>query len=176
MKLTQLFIMHQILFLKKTFKTLKDIENDGVKDVKSFDRLTVELVNSNREILTTIDIDVDILEPKFGYSLKKINTYDFTMDAYVSGIIDLEATTYIDGQVKEVLSKRLASGKVGVSANYTLHDKSVDVDAYANLDAVEYSVVAYEMEDWQNIYDHNYSFPARDIHNRRKYRRTQYEK
>ena len=46
------------------------------------------------------------------------------MDVYVKGALDLTATTYVNNQISEILSKRLASGKVGVTANYTLYDYS----------------------------------------------------
>jgi hypothetical protein len=72
------------------------------------------------------------------------------VDVYASSKLDIIATI-VDNKNKEVLSKRLGSGKVGISANYTLHNKNVDVDAYA--DHIQYSTVAEDIEYWINIYN-----------------------
>ena len=121
-------------------------------------------------------MDVNVFESQFGYSIKRLGTYDFTVDVYAASKIDIIATTIVDNTIQEVLSKRLGSGKVGISANYTLHNKNVDVDAYAVLDPIQYSTVAEDIEDWSNIYNVNHEVPERKIHNRRKYRRREYEK
>ena len=157
------------------FVNITNVEYNGTAEDKSFKSLTVEIVNSNREIISTIDMDVDVLESKFGYSIKKVGKYNFTVDVYTASKIDIVATTIVDNTVKEVLSKRLGSGKVGISANYTLHNKNVDVDAYAELDAIQYSTVAEDIEDWSNIYNVDIDVSERNIHNRRKYRRREYE-
>jgi hypothetical protein len=158
------------------FENIKDVEYNGTAEDKYFKSLTVEIVNSNREIISTIDMDINVLELQFGYSIKRLGTYDFTVDVYASSKIDIIATTIADNRIQEVLSKRLGSGKVGISANYTLHNKNVDVDAYAVLDPIQYSTVAEDIEDWSNIYNVNHEVPERNIHNRRKYRRREYEK
>jgi hypothetical protein len=157
------------------FVNITNVEYNGTAEDKSFKSLTVEIVNSNREIISTIDMDVDVLESKFGYSIKKVGKYNFTVDVYTASKIDIVATTIVDNTVKEVLSKRLGSGKVGISANYTLHNKNVDVDAYAELDAIQYSTVAEDIEDWSNIYNVDIDVSERNIHNRRKYRRREDE-
>jgi hypothetical protein len=46
------------------------------------------------------------------------------VDVYTASKIDIVATTIVDNTVKEVLSKRLGSGKVGISANYNLNNQA----------------------------------------------------
>ena len=161
------------------FSTLIDLSVDeNIPEDYKFKPLTVELVNSNREILGTIDFDVNIVNQQYGYSLKRLNNYDFTMDVYVNGALDLTATTYVNKKISEIISRRLASGKVGVTANYILHDNSVDIDAYANLDEVNYTVAVEtmsNMEDWKEIYKIDKHIPALNHNLKRKYRRVKYE-
>ena len=161
------------------FSNLIDLSVDeNIPEDYKYKPLTVELVNSNREILGTIDFDINVVNQKFGCSLKRLNNYDFIMDVYVNGTLDLTAKTYVNNKITEVLSRRLASGKVGVTANYTLHNKSVDVNAYAYLDEVNYTVAVEtmsNMEDWKEIYKIDKHIPALNHNLKRKYRRVQYE-
>jgi len=160
-------------------RNLNDLsENKNITEDYKSKPLIVELVNSNREILGTIDFDINVVEQKFGYSLKRLNDHDLTMDVYVKAALDLTATTSVNNKIAEIMSRRLASGKVGVSANYILHDKSVDIDAYANLDEVNYTVAVEamkSMEDWQEIYKTEKHIPALKHNLKRKYRRVKYE-
>lgn len=97
------------------------------------------------------------------------------MDVFTSGIIELNATTYVNNQIIETMAGTLASGKVGVSANYTLHNMAVDIDAYSILDKVKYSIDAKTIEEWYNIYNGNKIINGRELHIKRKIRSTQYE-
>ena len=161
------------------FSNLIDLSVDeNIPEDYKFKPLTVELVNSNREILGTIDFDINVVNQKFGYSLKRLNNYDFIMDVYVNGTLDLIISTYVNNQISEIMSRRLASGKVGVTANYTLHDKSVDVNAYAYLDEVNYTVAIKKMsnmENWEEIYKADRHIPALNHTLKRKFRKVKYE-
>jgi len=107
-----------------------------------FNPLTVYVINSNHEIINTIKININVINITAGCSLYRLGTYDFTMDVFTSGIIELNATTYVNNQIIETMAGTLASGKVGVSANYTLHNMAVDIDAYSILDKVKYFIDA----------------------------------
>ena len=79
------------------FSTLIDLSVDeNIPEDYKFKPLTVELVNSNKEIVYTIDFDINIVNQKFGHSLKRLNNYDFTMDVYVKGAIDLIINTNVN--------------------------------------------------------------------------------
>ena len=161
------------------FSNLIDLSVDeNIPEDYKFKPITVEIVNSNREILSIIDLDINIVNQQYGYSLKRLNNYDFKMDVYVNGTLDLTATSYVNNQISEIISRRLASGKVGVTANYILHDKSVDVDAYANLEEANYTVAIEKMsnmENWQEIYKTNKHIPALNHRTKRKFRKVKYE-
>ena len=137
--------------------------------------LIVEVVNSNNEIINTIDITINVINVSAGYSLKRLGIYDFTMDVFTGGSIELNATTYINNQLVETMAGTLASGKVGVSANYTLHNMGVDIDAYAILDKVNYSLDAKTIEEWYKIYEGYQEIEGRELHIKRKIRSTHYE-
>jgi hypothetical protein len=112
------------------FSNLIDLSEDGNIPDYLLEPDPIDLPKSkDKEKLGTIYFDVNIVNQKFGYSLKRLNNYDFIMDVYVNGTLDLTATTNANNQISEVMSRRLASGKVGVTANYTLHNKSVDINA-----------------------------------------------
>ena len=157
-------------------RNLNDLsENKNITEEYKYKHLIVELVNSNREILGTIDFDINIVNQKFGYSLKRLYNYDFKMDVYVNGTLDLIISTYVNNQISEIMSRRLASGKVGVTANYTLHDKSVDVDAYANLEEANYNINEKLIEESFNIYNVSMHVSQRNINLKKKYRSTKIE-
>ena len=79
------------------FSTLIDLSVDeNIPEDYKFKPLTVELVNSNKEIVYTIDFDINIVNQKFGHSLKRLNNYDFIMDVYVKGAIDLIINTNVN--------------------------------------------------------------------------------
>jgi len=133
-----------------------------------FNPLTVYVINSNHEIINTIKININVINITAGCSLYRLGTYDFTMDVFTSGIIELNATTYVNNQIIETMAGTLASGKVGVSANYTLHNMAVDIDAYSILDKVKYSIDAKTIEEWYNIYNGNKIINGRELHIKRK--------
>jgi len=64
-----------------------------------FNPLTVYVINSNREIINTIIININVINITAGCSLYRLGTYDFTMDVFTSGIIELNATTYVNNQI-----------------------------------------------------------------------------
>ncbi len=47
-----------------------------------FKPLTVELVNSNREIVGIIDFDINVVNQKCGNSLKRLYDYYFKFNTY----------------------------------------------------------------------------------------------
>ena len=62
--------------------------------------------------------------------MKKINDYDFVIDVYTEGVLDLTTTIYLNNVIKEIISGTLYQMKVGVQTNYTLYYRSIDIDAY----------------------------------------------
>ena len=57
-----------------------------------------------------------------------MNDYDFEIDVFVGGGVDLLFKTYVG-----VIGNKLANGTVGINANYTLLNKDVYIDDYAKL-------------------------------------------
>ena len=162
---------------KSKFQSLIELKEDfQLNGNYTTGLLTVEVVDSNREILSTIDIDVSVVNGYFGYSLKKINDYDFKMDSYISCAVDLVANTYVSLGVIETIEKRIADGKIGITSDYILHDKSVNVDAYADIKEVNYNVTGRRIEDWEDVL---YSVPRyvnhAVLHNEKKYRSIKYD-
>ena len=100
-----------------------------------------EKLNNLKNISGTFDIDnnqlniisVDLKTPNNeplsnSYGIKKLNDYDFEIDVFVGGGVDLLFKTYVG-----VIGNKLANGTIGINAKYTLHNKDVYIDDYAKL-------------------------------------------
>ena len=172
-------IVHKLLdeTFETKFNNLEEFSGNFTNTINSFTftPLTVEIVNSNREIMNTIDIDINVINVKAGYSLKRLGTYDFTIDVYSGGDIELNAITNVNNQVIETIGGKLASGIVGITANYTLHNMDVDINAYALLNEVNYSIDAKTIEEWTKIYDGNKVVPSKELYIKRKISSTHYK-
>lgn len=162
---------------KSKFQSLTNLKEEfPINSDFKLDLLTIEIVDSNREILNTIDIDVNIVDGYFGYSLEKINDYDFKMDSYVRCAVDLVAKTYVRLGVIETIEKRIADGKIGITSDYILHDKSVNADGYADIKAVNYNVIGRNIEDWDEVLYNVPKYVNRTVlHNEKKYRSIKYD-
>jgi hypothetical protein len=161
--------------ISEKFVSLIDLSKENNQSDYSKTITGLNFTNDKGETINVYDFDIKIINQQYGYSLKKLNKYDFIMDVYVKSAIDLKVDTYVDNKVLETISGRLASGKVGVTANYTLHDKSVDVDAYANLEEANYNINGKLIEDSFNLYNVSMHVSQRNINLKKKYRSTKIE-
>jgi hypothetical protein len=139
---------------KEKLANLIDLEfnSDMIKKTISIPKLKVK--DENGDTLNTIDITIKDLNINYGYSLEKLNDYDFTLDVYSGGNVDLTIVTNIDKRIIETISGKLGSGRIGATANYTLHDKALDYEGYVKIDAVNYSVSAVDVDG--NVLYNNY--------------------
>ena len=145
------------------FSNLIDLsENNNIPEDYKFNHLTIEIVNSNREIIGTKDFDINIVN-QFGYSLKRINNYDFKIEVYIKSAIDFTIITHPNNIINEIISGRLTSGKVGTAVNYYLHYKSIDEYDYANLDEVNYTISINKIDNWQETYKTNKYIPPMNV-------------
>jgi hypothetical protein len=168
--------------LDETFKEkLKSLENITFEIrtpnivTHSYTPLTVEYINSDNQIVNTLDISIDIIDVYVGCKLDKINEYDFKMNVYAGGNVNLTAENTINNQVIESLKGNLASGEVGIEANYSLHNMSIDIDAYTNLNEVNYVVEAETIEEYMQIYNGNRYVPGKELHTSRNFSATHYD-
>jgi hypothetical protein len=69
------------------------------------------------------------------------------MNVFTEGDITLDIISNIDNYFIEKISGKLGSGKIGLNANYILHNKQVNYKAYANIDEVEYNVEGKSNEE-----------------------------
>ena len=103
----------------------------------------------NGQTLNTITFNITDINYKYGYSLKKDGDYNFKMNVYIEGDITLDIISNIGESIIEKISGKLGSGKVGLNANYILHNLSLDYEAYINLDEVEYNIVATNQDGFK---------------------------
>ena len=63
------------------------------------------------------------------------------MNVYTQGDITLDIISNVGNRVVEKISGKLGSGKIGLNANYILHNMGVDYEAYANIDEMNYNKI-----------------------------------
>ena len=80
--------------------------------------------------------------------------------------------TYVGEQIIETIGNKLASGTVGINANYTLHNKDVYIDAYAKLNESNYFVNVTSVNDNKDIFSALKYVSGRNVSMKRTLRRT----
>jgi len=138
----------------KKFENLKEynISNNGKSSIISIPN--IEVAGEDGVTLTTYSFDVKEINMKYGFSLKKNGNYDFKMEIYSGGDITLDVKTKVEERITEIISGKLGSGVVGVNADYILHNKSLNYEAYSIIDKVNYKVTLRDNE--QNILRETY--------------------
>jgi len=137
---------------EKQFSTLKDISFNNTKVFKNIYIEPFEVNTKRNETLGTINININEINARYGYNIKRKGTYDFMVDVFTGGDITLNITTTIGDRLIENISGKLGSGEIGIDANYNLHDLSLDLDAYANIDKTTYSVYGFTTDNFK-VYD-----------------------
>ena len=164
---------------KEKFKNLEKIESSSLTQVKN--NLIVEPLNIPGEeeeaTLNKITFNISNINYKFGYSLKKDGDYNFKMNVFTEGDITLDIIQSVGNRVIEKISGKLGSGKIGLNANYTLHNLGVDYEAYANIDEVEFSQIAttYVDENRHIFYSASREFDEKEIYMKKKLRSLYFE-
>jgi len=157
------------LFQNKLSKLVDTTFNESLV----FNTITIEPFNVNskrNETLATISIEIKNINAKYGYTIKKKGTYDFMLHLYTGGDITLDITTYINDTLIETISGTLGSGEVGINANYTLHDLSLELEAYAKSNETNYSLYATKVNEDIKIYDDSPYTPYRNFNMKRTIR------
>ena len=139
------------LALETIYKGMNDswpeIKNKSKEYIDTaLNQIFQEKLNNLKNISGTFDIDnnqlntisVDLKTPNNeplsnSYGIKKLNDYDFEIDVFVGGGVDLLFKTYVWEQIIKTIGNKLANGTIGINANYTLHNKDVYIDDYAKL-------------------------------------------
>jgi hypothetical protein len=96
-----------------------------------------------------------------------LNDYDFEIDVFVGGGVDLLFKTYVG-----VIGNKLANGTVGINANYTLLNKDVYIDDYAKLNESNYFVNVTTVNDNKALFSALKYVSERNISIKRTIRRT----
>jgi hypothetical protein len=170
---SNLFSVLDDIFKRKLEGLIKFEFNSDVLNKKiSIPQLKVK--DENGDTLNTIDISIKDLNINYGCSLEKLNDFDFTLNVYSAGNIDLTIVTNIDKRIIETISGKLGSGTIGVNANYTLHDKSLDYTGYVNIDEVNYNVYAEDVNG-NLLYSSNPRDRKKEITMKKKIRSRYYE-
>ena len=163
-------IIYQTLDIiyEEKFENLTESNFSQIINEKIVNLPTIQILDNNKEIINIIEINTTIKNLNYGFSLKKLGTYDFTFDVYVGGDVNLTSNSMIDYRIIETINGNLGSGKIGINANYSLHEMSVNIDAYANFNEVNYEVYGKNIEKNQNIYYVDKYSSKKDIHIKRK--------
>jgi hypothetical protein len=123
------------------FTTLKDTSFNNSKVFKNIPIKSFDVNTKRNEQLATVNINIKELNAKYGYNIKRKGIYDFMLHVFTGGDITLDITTKLGDRLIETISGKLGSGEIGIDANYTLHDLSLDLDAYAKIDDTTYSIL-----------------------------------
>ena len=157
---------------KEKLSNLKNISGTFDIDNNQLNTITVDLKTPNNEPLSNIELNINLENLKRGYGIKKLNDYDFEIDVFVGGGVDLIFKTYVGEQIIETIGNKLASGTVGINANYTLHNKDVYIDAYAKLNESNYFVNVTSVNDNKDIFSALKYVSGRNVSMKRTLRRT----
>ena len=76
--------------------------------------------------------------------------FNFDINIYNSGNLEVLISTEIDGIFKGELKGILGSGTIGIRPYYYLEDKSVEVNAYFKSDPFKY-IYLFEDFDFENL-------------------------
>ena len=101
-----------------------------------------------------------------------MNDYDFEIDVFVGGGVDLSFKTYVGEQIIKTIGNKLANGTIGINANYILHNKDVYIDDYAKLNESNYFVNVTTLNDNKDIYNALKYVSKRNFSIKRTIRRT----
>jgi hypothetical protein len=134
------------------FSTIKDTSFNNSKVFKNISIKSFDVNTKRNETLGTINININEINANYGYNIKRKGIYDFMVHVFTGGDITLNITTTIGDRLIENISGKLGSGVIGVDANYTLHDLSLDLDAYAKIDETTYSVYGFTTDNFK-VYD-----------------------
>ena len=134
------------------FTTLKDTSFNNSKVFKNIPIESFDVNTKRNEQLATVNINIKELNAKYGYNIKRKGIYDFMLHVFTGGDITLDITTKLGDRLIETISGKLGSGEIGIDANYTLHDLSLDLDAYAKIDETTYSVYGFTTDNFK-VYD-----------------------
>ena len=134
------------------FSTIKDTSFNNSKVFKNISIKSFDVNTKRNETLGTINININEINANYGYNIKRKGIYDFMLHVFTGGDITLNITTKIDDRLIETISGKLGSGEIGIDANYTLHDLSLDLDAYAKIDETTYSVYGFTTDNFK-VYD-----------------------
>ena len=157
---------------QEKLNNLKKISGTFNIDNNQLNTISVDLKTPNNEPLSNIELNINLENLKRGYGIKKLNDYDFEIDVFVGGGVDLIFKTYVGEQIIETIGNKLASGTVGINANYTLHNKDVYIDAYAKLNESNYFVNVTTVSDNKDIFSALKYVSGRNVSMKRTLRRT----
>jgi hypothetical protein len=143
---SKLYTMLDTVFSKK-FDKLKDysINKDEKKSIITVPN--IEVPGEDGVTLTTYSFDIKDINIKYGFSLKRNGIYDFKMEIYSGGNITLDVKTKVEERITEIISGKLGSGLIGINADYILHDKSLNYEAYAKINDVNYTVTLMDNDN-----------------------------
>ena len=89
------------------------------------------------------------------------------MNIFTEGDITLDIITNVGGRITEKISGKLGTGKIGLNANYILHNLTLDYETYANIDEVEYNVEG-KSKDGIKFYNITLSDKQKEINMKKK--------
>ena len=160
---------------KDKFSKLNDLtfESENINK-KSLSVDPIYVTYKDGESLNKITLNINDINYKYGYSLKKDGHYNFKMNVFTEGDITLDIISNIGDYFIEKISGKLGSGKVGLNANYILHNLNVDYEAYANINEVEYNIISTN-DDKFIFYNITRNDKEKDISMKKKVRQKYFE-
>jgi len=113
------------------FSNLINIDSNSTAPTNlNFNIGTIYYYDSKGEIIQTIDLTFNGIDVINTYKLMKKNNYDFFMDVNTYSIVNLNTTIKVGDFFIEEISGIVTHETIGVQADYNLHDRSLDVNAY----------------------------------------------
>ena len=178
----QSWIKSRPIINKYLYSTLDDIFKRKFKDINNIDLVTFNNITNpdigtlKLEDFLSVNVKIKNIEAQSSYEVKKQNDYDFKVNINAGSAIYLELESTIENSIKYSTEGYLANGNIGLSADYILHDMSVDIDSsYVQTENEYYNYLKeydFENNEWEVLIKDNVTVPKFDnIHMRKSYRK-----
>ena len=137
---------------KKKFENLNNMENTLTAPIDlNFNIGRIIYYDSKDEIVQTVDLTLNEIDVSNTYKLMKKNNYDFLMDVNTNGIVNLTSTIKVGDFFIEEISGIVTHETVGVKADYNLHDRSLDINAYVTPQSSMYKHTTKNVDQYGNL-------------------------
>ncbi len=151
---------------KYIFSDLNQFNSNEIKEEQNSLLINpLYLYNEYDEVIVYMNFMIKNIKMSYGYSIVKINDFNFKINVHVYGSIDVKLSSIIDDFYMNIIEGKIGSGMIGIEPIYYLKDKSVEVDAYVKYEESMYKSSNYEFNyenNWQKESEKEILIPVND--------------